>query len=349
MTSPGCFRSGRPNRLMLRPEQEEGLRILYIGSRITEDEERLPEVRLEREVQNIDALVQRQNWKAHSTKFCLDLHAEELPHELTLHRPHVLQIASHGDAHGLRFSSENFQGRGRKTVIVDAEALIEFFDRNDPPKLVVLTACSSARLAQQLAERGIPAIGTSREITNEASAAISELLYSQLIAGASIRRAFDAVAALARTLDVGNTLELFLPADDQAGDLIISPMPLLMAEVLAVSDTDATVTIRLALIGMDAEAVQVQFFTDSCSGRGITPSSAGMRDVSGVFWSEPIEVPADCWAVTCCLRPNGDTFSRAQRLCEALADFLHASKQRASYQQLHKAALGLLLKVNPSR
>lgn len=325
------------------------MRILYIGSRIAEDGVRLPQIRLEREVQNIEALVQRPNWRAHSAKYCLDLYAEQVPAELATYRPHILQIGGHGDALGLRFASENFQGDARMTVVVDAEALSRFFDPNEPPRLVVLTACNSADVARDLAARGFAAIGTSDKITNEASAAISGLLYSQLIAGASIKQASDAASALARTLEKKDVLELFLPKVEGAADLVISPMPLLAAEVQDVSAADATVTVRLALIGLDAGAVQAQFFTDAPAVVGSPTASVGTRHASGTAWSEPITVSTDCWVVVCCLRPNGDTFSHARRLSEALIAFAAATNTRAGYQRQHKAAIARLSSVDPAR
>lgn len=324
------------------------MRILYIGSRISEDGVKLPQIRLEREVQNIEALIQRPNWKEHSAKYCLDLYAEQVPAELAAYRPHILQIAGHGDARGLRFASENFQGEARMTVVVDADALSRFFDPNEPPRLVVLTACNSADVARDIAARGVAAIGTSDKITNEASAAISGLLYSQLIAGASIQQAGDAASALARTLEQKDVLELFLPKVEGAADLVISPMPLLAAEVQDVSAADATVTVRLALIGLDAAAVQVQFYTDAPAA-GSPTASAGTRQASGTAWSEPITVSTDCWVVACCLRPNGDTFSHARRLSEALIAFAAATNPRVGYQRLHKAAIARLSSVDTAR
>jgi hypothetical protein len=103
--------------------------------------------------------------------------------------PDVVHIAAHGEAGAVVFGH-----REREHVRMDGRqlaTLMSVLPRR--PKLVVINACSSNEIAEQLAKAGGAdfVIGTDAPISNSAARAVAAALYQSLADAASIAKAFS--------------------------------------------------------------------------------------------------------------------------------------------------------------
>jgi WD40 repeat protein len=92
--------------------------------------------------------------------------------------------------------------------LVDGEGLTSFLGRQKGLQLVFLNGCSSKRQAEELRDKGVPAvIGTSEPIDDSAATTLSKAFYEALAAGRSIEQAWlgakDRVRSDKQTKDAG--------------------------------------------------------------------------------------------------------------------------------------------------
>ncbi|MBY2937197.1 CHAT domain-containing protein [Rhizobium leguminosarum] len=129
------------------------------------------------------------------TIFLPDITIEELPIARSKHRPDMLHAAVHGSRAGLWFAKQAFDDSERQLVNLSGQALADFLEPDDPPRLIFLNACESSQVAKSLADRGFLAIGTTAPITNQAAIAATRLLYHR-INGRHISESFRAMDSL---------------------------------------------------------------------------------------------------------------------------------------------------------
>ena len=324
------------------------MRLLYVGSRIDEQQDGTAQLLQAGEIHNIELCFSRAAWRRDKASFLPDLIVEDLAEALEKFQPDVLHISTHGDPWGLCFASRNREGGGSEMVIVDAKALAAFFSRRHPPRLVLLNACDSIGIARELAELGVAAIGTTAPITNEAATAIATQFYAKLLDGASLEQAFQVIAHLGRVVDGGKVeIELFAPS----ASMVLNPAPRLIARVEAVDELTGAITVRLGLVDVGREFMQICFFTDARSNKPSEPLATSdlQRDISdGAAWSDAMILHSDCWIAACGLLSSGETFALSQRLRTAILDHSHFRKGRAVYNRTRDRALGLLSTFEPS-
>jgi hypothetical protein len=116
--------------------------------------------------------------------------------------PDVIHIAAHGEGGTVVFGH-----RERENVRLDGRqlaTLMAVLPRR--PKLVVINACSSNEMAEQLARAGGAdfVIGTDAPISNSAARAVAAALYQSLADAASIAKAFSVAQILVEMMDDGD-------------------------------------------------------------------------------------------------------------------------------------------------
>jgi hypothetical protein len=128
---------------------------------------------------------------------------------LTRHRPTILHFIGHGgdiDGKGVLYL-EDASGAARS---ISVDALWETLRDNRKLRLVVLSACQSARTARQIVSEGLPAsIGMQAEISDKASFAFFEAFYTSLLINRSLALAMcDARKAMRLSLGESRSGEL---------------------------------------------------------------------------------------------------------------------------------------------
>lgn len=145
----------------------------------------------------------------------LDAHwatrTKDLLHALNSTQPRVVHFSGHGGPDGLVLSALD----GRSGHPVGAAALARLFEvfRGDIG-LVVLNACFSLPQAEAIAARVGCAIGTRREIGDEAAITFSATFYQALAFGTSVQAAFDQARA---------ALEMDHPEERECPELVVRP------------------------------------------------------------------------------------------------------------------------------
>ncbi|MBB5986598.1 CHAT domain-containing protein [Sphingobium lignivorans] len=327
------------------------MRILYVASQTDESET----LALEREITDVQRQLSQTSLRAADIEFLPDITIEALPIELSRTKPDLLHISVHGEREGLWFAKEAFRGQPKQFVRLAAERLYAFLDPDKPPKLVFLNACNSHQVAEVLAERGIAAIGTSAPITNHAAAAASRLLYERLLGGRSIAEAFEAVNALAQTIDDDRVkLHLFMPAGLDAGTLALHRVVKLAARLSseAVVKPGKPVAIQLGVIGCPAETSQVVFFTDDLTFISQNNKSTLEEDLCevirdnprrGEIWTEvDWRADGDFRGAACGITAAGRTFAVSGMLIDALESYARMSSPSPEYLDLLAQAVDLL-------
>ena len=324
------------------------MKILFVASQTPSSET----LALEREINDIQRQLTEASLSSAQVIFLPDLTLEDLPIALSRYKPDVLHISVHGERKGLWFAKEAFDGGQRQYVSVSGKALGAFLDPLHRPKLVFLNACESQSVAKELSHAGVAAIGTSKEITNQAAVAASRLLYDRLLGGRPISEAFDAVDQLVRTMENGTELRLCAPPDVDAGSIVLNSVPRLaarLAENVVVSD-DEPVAVQIGVVGCPPETSQITFFTNDPS--FITDDDNLEADLSeivrdnprdGEVWTETIWTPwGDFRLAACGITTGGATFSLSGMLGDALEQYARVASPPAAYiDQLHPAVARL--------
>lgn len=175
---------------VLRAPRQEKLRLLMLASSGEGD------LRVGREQKRIKDAVQ---FASGRDLIALDLRpaatGDDLLNGLTQGRPHIVHFSGHGNEAVVVFEQDtDSPNPGAVVAAGTLAAAIRAVD--DPPLLVVLNACSSAKQAERIAD-GIAAfaIGHSDSITDSDAIAYAARFYASLADGQSIQAAHDVAKA----------------------------------------------------------------------------------------------------------------------------------------------------------
>jgi len=259
---------------------------------------------------------------------------ETFAQELTKHRPDILHLTLHGAQDGLWFNTDMGD-----TVKLEAEAFRNLLPFEQLPKLILLNACASATIAEALSISGVPAIGTSAPISNHAAIVSASVLYDRLLSGASIERAYNAMASFVQTLEQGKTdFRLFGPHD-----LLVLPLyrPVQLVARLegVVKPKPSQISAYIGMVGCPAGVSQICFFTDDptfISGR--KSLEAQMTEIvrdqprRGEIWSETAwSGDGDFRFAACAIAPDGQTYSASTLLSDALERYTTLAVPKGDY------------------
>ncbi|GAB1821048.1 hypothetical protein [Herbidospora sp. RD11066] len=195
----------------LRVPKPEKLRILLLGA--TSD----GGLRIGREQKRIRAAV---NAAINRDSVELDgrpaATTQDLLDGLSGFRPHVVHFSGHSDEQFIEFEKDIDEAH--ESAIVTAEAFVLAMKAPDePPLLVMLNSCNSAKQADQITMLGVApfAIGMSDEIEDGDAIAYAAQFYAAITDGQSIQGAHNlAVAGLALSGLTGVALPHLATADD---------------------------------------------------------------------------------------------------------------------------------------
>ena len=218
--------------------------------------------------------------------------------------PDVIHIAAHGEDGAIVFAH-----RDRADVRVSGKqlaSLLSVLPRR--PKLVVLNACSSNEMAEELAQHGGAdfVIGTDAPISNSAARAMAAALYQSLANAASIERAVQIAGVHLEILDDGAVsvhLHAAGPLHDPARTQLVDPFRLVACfpvidEYLRNKVTKPDKAFRpaypevlLGVAGAPLAARQTVLFTDDETVTGDSLEEARswiveIQPVDGEIWME---------------------------------------------------------------
>lgn len=141
------------------------------------------------------------NASKHQTQIAIeavpDVDLPEFAKSLRLHKPNVVDLSGHGGDDG----SLVIRDADGQAVEMTPEGLAKMLAvENKTTRLVVLSACYSAALAELLVVETDCVIGMTADVDDDAAVLFSEMLYGALFDGASVADAFDTAlgAVLAR-------------------------------------------------------------------------------------------------------------------------------------------------------
>ena len=119
---------------------------------------------------------------------CLDAQPNELRKALRRERPNIV----HFIGHGTRSGELVFQDAHSNEKLVSGAALAQLLDLfKDRIRLVVLNACYSSRLAEEIVRVIDCAVGMTDAIRDDAAIDFATALYESLASGDSVQRAFE--------------------------------------------------------------------------------------------------------------------------------------------------------------
>ncbi|MEL6676179.1 MAG: CHAT domain-containing protein [Bacteroidota bacterium] len=118
----------------------------------------------------------------------------ELKRDLSQHsgRISIFHFSGHADGTQLRL-----EGSDGSEIALHQQSLLAFLKEEPQLKLVFLNACATAEHVEQLLALGIPAvIATERSVSDADAQAFSESFYTDLVAGKTLKTAFEAARAV---------------------------------------------------------------------------------------------------------------------------------------------------------
>lgn len=205
----------------------EKIRILFLSANPSST----GRIGVDKEARKIDEMIEKGSGRGdfELTKY-LALGADDLPHLLMKHKPHIVHFSGHG-SYAREIVVEGAGGRSKR---LKNDALVELFrvHRGDV-RVVVLNACLTKPAAQALAEVVDYTIGIKRAIGDKAAITFAGAFYLALSHGNPVTKAFDSAMSqlsLAKVRQTGG-LEIFFrdgldltapfpnPADDDRAEL----------------------------------------------------------------------------------------------------------------------------------
>lgn len=202
-----------------------------------------------------------------STVFLPDLNASEFEQVLLAEKPDILHIAAHGADGRLLIKTG---GEAEEWKQLDAKTLNDWLP-NPAPNLVFISACDNQTFIEKLVGLGrVPiAIGTDAEVQNQAARAATVTFYARIIAGCTVKEAFDACSAMSsfRHRSAAMVIE---PKSEKLGQVVLHQRPLIVARFVRKRrkrdrprrDRDGDFAFQIGLVGCPAQTSQVIFFTD---------------------------------------------------------------------------------------
>lgn len=181
----------------------------------------------------------------------------EWPILLYEERPDCLHISAHGTEDSILIADMD-----GLCVKLTPESLATYVARHKP-RLIFLNACDSAEVAAGLTGTVDFAIGCTTPIMNYIARHGASIFYQLVLAGETVREAFDVCRAHLRTASNGAyDMELYWRQGlDPTRERLNPPMELL-AQFEGPPDCDRRQEVRLGIVGCSETAQQALFFTD---------------------------------------------------------------------------------------
>ena len=267
--------------------------------------------------------------------FFPSLPVEELPLEISKHRPDILHISAHGDKNILALANSD-----GAEVILTAEILIQFISKDYPPLLVYINACNSDKIAQSLISKVPMAIGTTAPITNRTAKSSALLFYDRLLAGGTVEEAFKSGQAMIEALQNSEATSVLLTNGnlDPSKERLYQVPRLVakFAENKFKANRSGDYEIETGVIGCHKNTIQLVFFTDDetfideekkkrtkQSDEGFFASQLcrvlRRTPVRGVLWSYDSEwTSGDYRLFVSGITASGEVFVVGSTICEAL-------------------------------
>jgi hypothetical protein len=298
------------------------MRVLYIASNPDEESS----LALQREITEFQKRAVASSGDNVEFVFLPNLPFEELPTQISRHKPDVLHISAHGEHDWLAMS------QGKKMVRLTAEILNVFLDVNPSPKLAYLNACHSDVIAKELTRKIPVAIGTTAAITNHVARSAAVNFYIGLLEGKSVTRAFEVGRVIMRGLgDEAVDSKLFSRDGLNPSMMILHQPSRIVASFLDDEFKpmrNGHFQIMLGVIGCPKNTNQMVFFTDDetfiTTGKNLASDLCSIIRTTpdnGVLWLDhPLEMYGDCRWFACGTSAAGDHFSIASSVCAALEE-----------------------------
>ena len=180
---------------------------------------------------------------------------QELRQHVERIKPDVLHISAHGTPE--RVELVDSHGRAVALTLQSLPAALGV----RRPRLLYLSACHSAALAEQLKTEIPIVIGTTDSIENYFAREASAAFYEALFTGYSVKEAFDASSGLLKALsDNKVTTELFCSPSD--GRKVLFSPPRLVARFEGMKQGDGNFLFEPGFLGASEHTTQTIFFTD---------------------------------------------------------------------------------------
>jgi len=300
------------------------MRVLYIASNPDE----LGNLRLEREITEFQRDAVASSGEPVEFLFLPSLPFEEIPSQISKHKPDIVHISAHGENGSLEIAHG-----GEKPVRLTSEILCAFLDIEPLPQLVYLNACNSESIAQDLIKKVPMAIGTTAPITNRAARKAAVNFYSRLLDGKSVESAFATGQMIINGLDNNTvTSKLFVqPGVDPKSRIMHVPTRIVarFRDEKMKPRRDDHYEFFLGISGAPRNTIQVVFFTDDET--YIKGDESLEEDLSSIVRTTAVRgeiwlghhwaAYGDLRVFACGITAAGDHFSVGKSLCEALESY----------------------------
>lgn len=338
------------------------MRILYIAG----NPEGASTLQTERELN----LMQAQIDEANSTdpvdiRVYSSLRVDELPSVIARVQPDVVHFSAHGAEDAIILAHAD---RGHVSLRgTDLADLLEALAVR--PKLVVINACSSDRMAAEVSRAADFVIGTDAPISNVGARTMAATLYQRLAMSSSILSAFKAAETMLRIVDLGAVKTHLFPV---AGTLeaqrtrLAEPLRILacfpkiekwLDDGLARPRTTFDImkpVVHFGVAGAPSNAVQLVFFTDDETVEAKKNQSLAdarsyivqTRAVRGEMWLDDEHDDfyyGDMQWYASAVTSDGKIQSASSRICDALDRYYFEEEWRDGlsrpYVKLIRAAI----------
>lgn len=188
---------------------------------------------------------------------------EDLPHQISLHRPDILHVAAHGDENELFLATAS----GDKAPVT-SRMLGHFLPADHPPQLIYLNSCNSAPMAKYLSQYSPIVIASSTPISNLAARASAGVFYARLAEGCTVMQAYHAAESLGQSLQPDSAWVLETTPSVVATNIRLCETFKLVARFtggIPKPLRDGFYELDVGVIGCPANTVQVVLFTTESS------------------------------------------------------------------------------------
>lgn len=196
--------------------------------------------------------------------FLPKLPIERLPSEISKISPEILHISAHGSQVGLTLAT----GWDADTVLT-ARALKAFVAIEKPPRLIILRACNSAEIAEEIVARhqkdGVGmAIGATVKVSTGSSREAIRLLYERLLSGHPVETAFEACQEMMHTITHDPDALAIYHADDidPAREFFLASPQIVARFESMKPNSEGQYPFLIGVLGCPPDTHQVVFFTD---------------------------------------------------------------------------------------
>src|SRR5665213_3051286 len=167
------------------------MKVLYLASNSAD----LESLRIEQDITELQRTIAQVSGDPVTFIFLPALPFEEIEQQIALFKPDILHITAHGGPNELYLSNS-----AEMKVPLTSDALKAVISAHIP-ELVYINACTSDKIAKELAGYVPHAIGTTAPITNFAARKSAVSFYRSLLRGQSLETAYSVSAATVNTLD----------------------------------------------------------------------------------------------------------------------------------------------------